>query len=292
MDFESYSAAYRPAIEERLAQLLPNPADEPKRLHEAMRYATLESGKRFRPLICLAACEAVGGNVMQALDAACAVEMVHCFSLIHDDLPSLDNDDLRRGRPTCHVVYGEAIALLAGDALFCRAFEILAGLDMDAKVRVSALQVLARASGTAGMVGGQTKDIESEGTAVDIAVVEWIHTRKTGALISAAAAIGALCGMGSQSQVELCGGIGMLVGHGFQIADDILNVTGSLESLGKPAGTDDQLRKATYPSVIGLDASRAVLERISGELDASLNAIGSPGSALAAVSRYGLARSS
>src|SRR5687768_1061575 len=215
-----------------------------------MRYAVLSGGKRLRPLITLALAEAVGGNIEEALDAGCAVELVHCFSLVHDDLPILDNDDLRRGIPTVHIAFDEPTALLAGDALFALAFEVVSKTG-----RAEAVAMLAEASGTRGMVGGQTIDVESEGHMVDLTVIEWIHRRKTGALFEAAAGLGGLFGGGSSEQIEAARSYGLDLGLAFQITDDVLDETASTEALGKRAQADRGLHKATYPSVIGVDGS-------------------------------------
>ncbi|MDQ2985502.1 MAG: polyprenyl synthetase family protein [Armatimonadota bacterium] len=267
MDFESFSKLHRPTIDERLAELLPSEDERPESLHRAMRYAVLSGGKRLRPLIALALAEAVGDMQAAALDAACAVELVHCFSLIHDDLPMLDNDDLRRGMPTVHIAFSEPIALLAGDALFALAFETLARTGSG-----EAVALLAEASGTRGMVGGQTVDVECEGTAPDLDTIEWIHRRKTGALFEAAAGMGALFGGGSAEQVVQARAFGADIGLAFQIADDVLDETGSTESLGKRSQADRDLHKATYPASIGVDGSRELarqsaeraLERLEG----------------------------
>jgi geranylgeranyl pyrophosphate synthase len=197
--------------------------------------------------------EAAGGG--DALDAGCAVELVHCFSLVHDDLPILDNDDLRRGIPTVHIAFDEPTALLAGDALFALAFEVVARTG-----RAEAVAMLAEASGTRGMVGGQTVDVESERRAVDLNVIEWIHRRKTGALFEAAAGLGALFGGGSAEQVTAARSYGMDLGLAFQIADDVLDETASTEELGKRSQADRGLHKATYPSVIGVDGSRKLAQ--------------------------------
>lgn len=267
MQLKTYLAERLPLVERRLADLLPKEgaseaAGPPRSLAQAMRYATLGGGKRFRPLVCIASAEAVAAGRLPpsedsaVLDAACAIEFVHCFSLIHDDLPALDNDDFRRGRPTCHKAFGEAIAILAGDALFCLAFETLANLRADAEVRTAAIRTLAEASGTNGMVGGQTLDIESSQSNTDIHRLLRIHHGKTAALISASCRMGALVARGTKDQVETCASIGRKIGLSFQITDDILNETASEAAIGKPVGSDKRLSKATFPSVLGIDASK------------------------------------
>jgi geranylgeranyl diphosphate synthase type II len=258
VDFEEFSNRHRPAIDARLDALLPGEDEVPEALHRAMRYAVLNGGKRLRPLITLALAEAVGGDPTDAMDAACSVEFVHCFSLVHDDLPILDNDDLRRGVPTVHIAFDEPTALLAGDALFALAFETLAATG-----NAEAVAMLAAASGTKGMVGGQTIDVESEGREVDLSVIEWIHRRKTGALFEVAAGLGALFGGGNTSQVEAAKSFGMDLGLAFQIADDILDETASTETLGKRSQADRGLNKATYPAAIGIDGSRKMAHEAS-----------------------------
>jgi geranylgeranyl diphosphate synthase type II len=203
------------------------------------------------------AAEAVGGDAAHALDAACAIEMVHAFSLIHDDLPAIDNDDLRRGQPTCHVKFGEAVAILAGDALFALAFEVLASAPLNASALLQSVRRLTIAVGSDGLVGGETVDVLSEGKEPTRDAVEFIHSRKTGALIAASCAIGALHGGGSAAQVEALDRFGASIGLAFQIADDVLNETSTAEQLGKASGSDRARSKATYPAVFGLDAAIA-----------------------------------
>ena len=264
MDFAEFSNRHRVAIDARLEALLPGEDEPPEGLHRAMRYAVLNGGKRLRPLITLALAEAAGGG--DAIDAGCAVELVHCFSLVHDDLPCLDNDDLRRGIPTVHIAFDEATALLAGDALFALAFETLAKTG-----RAEAVAMLAEASGTRGMVGGQTIDVESEGRVVDLSVIEWVHRRKTGALFEAAAGLGALFGGGSSVQVAAARAYGMDLGLAFQILDDVLDETASTEELGKRSRADRGLHKATYPANIGIEGSTKVAEEAANRALESLS---------------------
>ena len=247
-------------VEARLAALLPPEDERPERLHQAMRYSVLGGGKRFRPLLCLAASEAVGGATESVLDAACALEFIHCFSLIHDDLPALDNDDLRRGKPSCHVAFGESTALLAGDALFALAFATLAGMEASDTIRRKATSALAAASGTHGMVGGQTVDIEAESTGTDIETVLWIHKRKTGALIAASCEIGAITAGGTREEICACKRCGEGIGLAFQIRDDILNEVGDQALMGKRTRTDRSRKKATFPAVAGVEESRRMAE--------------------------------
>ena len=247
------------AIERALERALPRASAPPARLHAAMRYAALAPGKRVRPLLVLASCEALGGDWRRALAAAAALELVHAFSLVHDDLPALDDDDFRRGRPTTHRRFGEAVALLAGDALLALAFETLADL---ARQRVSAARVaeaqrlLARASGSRELVGGQVLDLQAEGRRTRQAQVRDIHLRKTGALIGASLALGALVAGASRTRVRSMERLGRRLGLAFQIQDDLLNRSASLRQLGKRSGTDAALGKATYPAAFGEARSR------------------------------------
>lgn len=282
----------RGAVEARLEQLLPLAEERPQNLHVAMRYAVLGGGKRFRPLLCLASCESVGGDSRDALDAACAIEFVHCFSLVHDDLPALDDDEVRRGKPTCHVRFGEAVALLAGDALFALAFETLAAMRAPLESKFKAISILAAASGTHGMVGGQTVDIESERKSPEPGLVEWIHERKTGKLIEASCGIGAALGGGDDEAFERCTDFGRHIGLAFQIVDDVLNETGDPEALGKGARTDRTRSKATFPAAEGVSRAR---ERAAAEREKALAAIepfGPAASRLRALAEFTLSRES
>lgn len=254
-----------------------------------MRYSTLAPGKRIRPALCLASARAFGDDEA-ALNAAAALEMVHVFSLIHDDLPAIDNDDLRRGRPTCHVQYGEAIAILAGDALFALAFEALSLSPAEPARVLRAMRALASASGSNGLVGGEVADVLSEGKEVDQATLELIHVRKTGALIAASCEIGALIGGGSDAEVEAFRAFGMDVGLAFQITDDVLNEVGDAEALGKAVGSDRDRAKATYPALYGLDASRqAATETLNRGL-ARLAPLNVDSQELEALARYAVDR--
>ena len=241
--------------------LLPSQGEVPERLHEAMRYSALAPGKRIRPALCMAAAEAAGGAALDSLDAGCACELVHCFSLIHDDLPAIDDDDLRRGRPTCHKVFGEAMAILAGDALFALAFQVVATMDAPHDRAREATALLARASGSAGLVGGEVLDIEGEGTQPSRDSLYLIHRRKTGALITAACEIGAVLAGATQGVRSEIVAYGQNVGLAFQIADDVLNVVGRPEAIGKAVGTDLAHQKQTFPALHGLEDARREAER-------------------------------
>ena len=237
-----------------------------------MRYSLLAGGKRLRPILCLAACELVGGDASKAMPTAVALEMIHTMSLIHDDLPAMDNDDLRRGRPTNHKVYGDAMAILAGDALLSRAFEMVAvrSADVAAERLVKVVGELALVSGAPGLVGGQVVDLECEGKQVDLETLEYIHLHKTAALLRACVVTGALIGGASDAQVQAMRTYANGIGLAFQIVDDILDVTASSEVLGKTAGKDLLADKTTYPKLLGLESSRTRALELVGEAKAAL----------------------
>jgi len=231
-------------------------------LQKAVRYSLFAGGKRLRPILCMAAFEAVGGRGEGIFPFACALEMIHTYSLIHDDLPAIDNDDYRRGKPTCHKVFGEAVALLAGDGLLTEAFRLMTNRAMlnrsfyDSGLLLDLINEVAQAAGISGMVGGQAVDIESEGKEVDFPTLQFIHTHKTGALILASIRVGARLGGASGEALKLLTRYGERIGLAFQIADDILNVEGKAALLGKNIGSDIKKGKATYPSVLGLEESK------------------------------------
>jgi geranylgeranyl diphosphate synthase type II len=270
VDVQKQLTEYAKWVDLRLEQLLPSIVQQPRELHEAMRYSCLAPGKRIRPALCLASAAAVGATEDVALDGACAIEMVHCFSLIHDDLPSIDDDDLRRGVPTCHKVFGEAVAILAGDALFALAFDVLARVAAPAERVVQAIATLTRATGSDGLVGGETTDVLCEGKSMDAETLRFIHSKKTGSLIAASCQIGGILGGGEPDAIARLGRYGEAVGLAFQITDDVLNETSTREQLGKSAGSDRERGKVTYPSLYGLEASkvmaRETLERALAEL--------------------------
>jgi geranylgeranyl diphosphate synthase type II len=257
---EAYLQAQQQRLEAALDHHLPAPDADPPVLSEAMRYSVFAGGKRVRPVLLLAATEAVGGDGEAVLPAACALEFVHTYSLIHDDLPAMDDDEYRRGRLTSHKVFGEAVAILAGDALLTHAFDVMTCPALAARfapaVLLEATHCLARAAGSAGMVGGQAVDMGSEGREVPLDVLEYIHHHKTAALIGAAVTIGGLLGGGTAVQLEALKRYGQTIGLAFQIADDVLDVEGDSAALGKKVGQDAQHGKATYPALLGLEASR------------------------------------
>lgn len=255
----------RTLVDKRLEHWLPPVTDVPAKLHEAMRYSALAPGKRIRPALCMASCASVGADPEAALDAGCALELIHCFSLIHDDLPAIDDDDLRRGRPTCHVQFGEALAVLAGDALFALAFEVASHCSPDPVVLTSVVRTLANATGSQGLVGGEVLDVEAEGGDGSMEDLVTIHKRKTGSLIAASCLIGGVLGGADAAQQKALAIFGEKVGLAFQVADDVLNVTSTAVELGKAAGSDEKKNKLTYPAFVGLEASRAESQRLLTE---------------------------
>jgi geranylgeranyl pyrophosphate synthase len=283
----SWQAGEQAAIEERLARAVPAADEPPARLHQAIRHSLLSGGKRLRPQLCRAAARAVLGDDCDAAWApALAVELVHTYSLIHDDLPALDNDDLRRGRPTCHKLYGEAMAILAGDALLTRAFELLAGAPQAGAM----VGLLAQAAGTPqGMVAGQVADMEAAQGA-ELEAVRWIHERKTAALLRASVLLGGMAANASEAQMEALAEFGDCAGLAFQIADDLLDETASSAELGKTAGKDAAQAKATYPGVLGAAGARTEAQRLVAAAEAALAAWGPAAERLRALARFTLGR--
>jgi geranylgeranyl pyrophosphate synthase len=253
-DLEIYLKATGAKVSAALNTLLPPAVERPQRLHEAMRYTVFAGGKRLRPILCIAACESCGGLAEQALKAACAVEILHTYTLIHDDLPAMDNDTLRRGYPTCHIRFDEATAILAGDALLTLAFEIPATVP---DVGSALVLELARAAGSRGIVGGQIEDLAAEGRPPDVDTVEYIHRNKTAALIRAACVMGGLCIGADFRYLEKLALYGQNIGLAFQIIDDLLDESSTPEKLGKDIGSDKVNRKMTWQAVHGIDAARA-----------------------------------
>jgi len=254
----------RVAVDAALEKLLPGETTQPASIHTAMRYSVFAGGKRIRPILCLETARIFDGDVNAALHPACAIECIHTYSLIHDDLPALDNDDLRRGKPTCHKKFGEATAILAGDALLTLAFEIIGAAPVAADRRVAMLGEVATSAGTVnGMVGGQVADLEAEGKAVSPQTLEYIHRSKTAALIRASIASGALCAGASPEDVARLRRFGESIGWAFQVTDDILDVEESSAALGKTAGKDIAQQKATYPAVYGLPRSHEIAKQLA-----------------------------
>jgi geranylgeranyl diphosphate synthase type II len=280
-------------VEEALAKRVPAEGSRPARLVAAMRHSLFAGGKRIRPVLCLAAAEACGGRQEDALFAACALEMVHTYSLIHDDLPAMDDDDVRRGRPTCHKAFDEATAILAGDALLTLSFEVLAhpaeagGIAPAARMRL--VRELALAAGWRGMVGGQQVDMESEGGEPDFPTLEYIHTRKTGALIRASVLMGGLCAGASRGDLRALGAFGGKLGLAFQLVDDVLDLTATTEELGKDAGSDLRKGKMTWPALFGLADSRERARELVEEAKSALAPLPEP-ALLADIADYVLLR--
>jgi geranylgeranyl diphosphate synthase type II len=273
---DAYLARCRSVVDAELERRVPAATETPATIHQAMRYSLFAGGKRIRPILCMVAAEAVAGVSSGAEAPGCALELVHTYSLIHDDLPSLDNDDYRRGRLTCHKVYGEAMAILAGDALLTLAFQSLAEMEgVSAEARLRMIQELSRAAGTAGgMIGGQVADLEAEGKPVEAQQLDYIHRSKTSALIRAAVRIGAIHAGASAAKYEALSTYGEHTGMAFQIVDDVLDVVGTSDELGKTAGKDVAQNKATFPALYGVEASR---ECAAGHLAKALGALESFG---------------
>ncbi len=281
---------YRELVDARLDELLPMVELVPQELHSAMRYSALAPGKRLRPALCMASSAAAGGDWKLGLDAGCGIELIHCFSLIHDDLPAIDNDDLRRGRKTCHVEYGEALAILAGDALFALAFEIAASSSSNLEINSKVVKALAEASGSRGLVGGEVLDILAEGSGGDLGLLQMIHARKTGSLIGACCEIGALLtGVEESLSKKFCS-FGEKVGLAFQIADDVLNETSTPEQLGKATGSDRELEKLTYPALVGLEESKRMANHCLELAMDSIADIGSEADGLRDLASYAVTR--
>ncbi|MEI9812023.1 MAG: polyprenyl synthetase family protein [Acidobacteriota bacterium] len=263
MNLADYIAYQQKRIDTALDKWVPAESQDPSGIHKAMRYSLFAGGKRVRPLLAIAAAEAVSNNISGIESAACSLELIHTYSLIHDDLPALDNDDLRRGRPTCHKVFGDAMAILAGDALLTLAFEVLAKFNgVDGHRRIQLVAELATASGTVGgMIGGQVNDIQGEGQPATVALLESIHRAKTGALLRASVRMGAIYADAHESKLAALTDFGEHIGLAFQIVDDVLDVEQSSEVLGKTAGKDAQQQKITFPAVYGLEQSREMAEK-------------------------------
>jgi geranylgeranyl diphosphate synthase, type II len=273
-DIHAYLDAGRRRVDAALDRLLPPETEQPASLHKAMRYSIFAGGKRLRPLLALAAAEAVGAQADAVLDEACSLELLHTYTLIHDDLPAMDNDDLRRGMPTSHKVFGEAVAILAGDALQTLGFEVLAPtgtLNRHSPERlIEVVGMLAGAAGSCGVIGGQVVDIESEGRQVSRETLAYIHANKTGKLIEAAVMLGAILGGAAPDQRLALSRYGQAIGLAFQITDDILDVTSTRESLGKTPGKDARAGKATYPGLLGMAEALRMQQQ---QLDLSLAAL-------------------
>jgi geranylgeranyl diphosphate synthase type II len=293
MDFTAYWAARQKMVEAALNRFLPPATLKPKTIHQAMRYSIFAGGKRLRPVLCLAGAEAVGGKTAPALPLACAVECIHTYSLIHDDLPCMDNDDFRRGKPTSHKVYGEGMAVLAGDALLTLAFELVAIAKPTSRYPTAAMiRELARGSGSRGMVGGQVADVEGEGKKISAPELRYIHANKTAALITSSIRLGAMSANASPGQLARLTDFGRSLGLAFQVIDDILDETQTTEKLGKSAGKDVAAQKATYPALLGLEQAKAEADRLTARARTALKALGKDAAALTAIAEFLLRRES
>jgi geranylgeranyl diphosphate synthase type II len=296
MDIRTYLDEKKKIVDAALEKYCPKAMEFPPTLHQAIRYSVFAGGKRIRPILSMAAFDAVGGKGDEILPFACALEMIHTYSLIHDDLPAIDDDDFRRGRPTCHKAFGEAMAILAGDALLTEAFQLMTNCSIQStpaggeKLMLDLVNKVAQAAGISGMVGGQVVDIESEGQDVDLATLQYIHTHKTGAMILASVQIGARLGGAEGEILKAYTHYGKRIGLAFQIADDILDVEGKPELLGKSTGADLSKRKVTYPALLGIEESkRRARELIDLAIDA-LSPIGEQAEPLREIAQFIIAR--
>jgi geranylgeranyl diphosphate synthase type II len=282
----------RTAVDAALDRLIPLETQHPVSIHKAMRHSVFAGGKRLRPVLCMEAGRMVAGSLPDGIEElGAALEMLHTYSLIHDDLPALDNDDLRRGRPTCHRVFGEALAILAGDALQTQAYEVMARLKCPAEARVRIVEEIARGTGTVdGMIGGQVVDLEAEHTKPDAAMLEYIHGAKTAALITASLVGGGLYAGADDRAVAHLRAFGKSIGLAFQIVDDILDVTQTSEQLGKTAGKDTAAEKATYPSLFGVEQSERKADELVSKALAELDSFGARAETLKELARFLLER--
>ncbi len=293
-DLKGYVEAKRKLIDEALEKYLPPFHGLEGRVVESARYSLFAGGKRLRPILCIASHEALGGNSPALMPIACALEMIHTYSLIHDDLPAMDNDDFRRGKPTNHKVFGEAVAILAGDLLLTYAFELMSSENSachNPGTILKIINLIATASGFKGMIGGQMIDLACEGKEVDLATVEYMHTRKTGALVSASIKAGALLAEADSEAIDRLSVYGNHLGIAFQIVDDILDVTGEMEKMGKTPGSDLKKGKRTYPFLIGVEESRLIAKNHIERALSALEGFGPSAEPLRAIALYVLNRS-
>ena len=282
-------------VEEALEHYLPGEDNIPADIYKAVRYSVFNGGKRIRSILCLAAAEAIGGDLGPAIPVACALELIHSYSLIHDDLPAMDNDDFRRGKPTCHKVFGENIAILAGDALLTEAFVLLSHVEkvrLSAERRLAVIQEIAKAAGICGMIGGQALDVLSGKSEPNENMLREIHRRKTGALIVAAIKSGAIIFNARKDKIQALAEYGINVGLAFQIADDILNVEGNRELMGKETGSDAAHNKLTYPSLLGMGKAKEKLAKYINAAEASLSGFDERARPLLVIARYIMERKS
>jgi len=290
-DLSSWVKVQAKAVDLALDSLLPKASTKPATIHKAMRYSLFAGGKRMRPALVLAAAEACGGDAEEAIPLACAVECIHTYSLIHDDLPAMDNDDFRRGKPTNHKVFGEGIAVLAGDALLTQAFEIAAQCRTWPRYDLRAVILdLAVASGSLQLIAGQVADLEGEGKKLSVPQLRYIHERKTSALLCCSVRLGGMSANCTPAQLEALTNFGYHVGLAFQVIDDILDVTQTTETLGKTAGKDVATQKATYPRLVGLEKSKKIAKELTGKAFAALKPFKGRAVALEALAKYLLER--
>lgn len=291
MDLKSYIAARVAEVDAALDGFLPKAKTAPATIHSAMRYTVFAGGKRLRPVMCLAAAEACGGDPKAALAPACAVEVLHTYSLVHDDLPCMDDDDLRRGRPTCHKIYGEGMAVLCGDALLTHAFAILAQAPASKRYGVREyVAELAETGGSTRLIGGQVMDLEGEGHSLTKKELVRVHEAKTAALLTTALRLGAMTANATPAKLAALTNFGGALGLAFQVIDDILDVTQSTEALGKTAGKDQAAAKATYPALLGLAASRREARRLTAKALAAIEPFGTRGTRLREIAGHLLQR--
>ncbi len=295
-DLDVYLQERRRLVDAALDGFLPSEDTRPASVHRAMRYSVLAGGKRLRPILVIAGAEVVGASPSAVMPTACAMELIHTYSLIHDDLPAMDDDDYRRGRLTNHKVFGDAIAILAGDALLTYAFQLVAQNatvpGVDPKVVCDVVAEIAEAAGTVGMVGGQVVDIESEGKTITAEELEYIHVHKTAALLRASLSVGARLGGADAAALAAVAEAGQSLGLAFQIVDDILDVEGSLETLGKTAGSDERKQKVTYPALHGIEASRREARRLIERTKSRLGVFGARSAPLCALADFVVERKS
>ena len=291
MDLKAYLSSRQKQIDRALDRYLPKEKTRPATIHRAMRYSLFAGGKRLRPILCIAAAEACGGSVRDALPFAAAMECIHTYSLVHDDLPSMDNDDFRRGRPTCHKVFGDGIAVLAGDALLTIAFEILSRAKPTSRYDMTALlREISVAAGSRKLIAGQVADLEAEGQKSDRLALRYIHENKTAAILTTSVRLGAMSANADKKRLSAMTKFGRALGLAFQVIDDILDVTQTTEKLGKSAGKDVAAQKATYPAVIGLEESRIEARRLTRIAHNALSTFGDDAKILRQLANYLLER--
>lgn len=292
-DLNSYLLSKRKQIDQAIEKILCQTSNT-RRIINAMRHSLMAGGKRIRPVLCITAAQAVGGQAEDAIGAACALEMIHTYSLVHDDLPAMDNDVLRRGKPTCHIAFDEATAILAGDALLTLAFEILSSIEFTNKKNalkwLHVINIIAKAAGYKGMIEGQMKDIAAEGTHLSLKDLEKMHALKTGALIQASIITGAILGDGSFEQIEKLKIYANNIGLAFQVTDDILNVEGDSAVMGKDVGTDQAREKSTYPSIMGIEKSKGFAKKLVNNALQALDNFDNKSDPLRAIAHYIIAR--